>query len=255
MEKFISQIYEIQTPDEAEKLIEIGVDHIGSVLLSEEDWKVSSVKDTIRVVSQSGSKSSLIPLFNTAEMVFRTLEYYQPDIVHFCENLASPNQTAQDLIDLQKSVKQRFPQIRIMRSVPIAQKGMADKIPSLEIAKMFELYSDFFLTDTLILTSSQPVKGFVGITGKTCDWDVAAKLVTQSRIPVILAGGLSPENVREGILHTRPAGADTCTATNAIDEKGNPIRFKKDLAKVRQFVEQCRKISDNSPFSANGTEP
>jgi phosphoribosylanthranilate isomerase len=249
MEKFIIQIYEIQTPDEAEKLIEMGVDHIGSVLLSEEDWKVSSIKDTIQLVAQSGSKSSLIPLFNTPDAIFRVLEYYQPDIVHFCENLASPNQIAQDLINLQKSVKQRFPQIHIMRSVPIAQKDMADKIPSLEIAKMFEPYSDLFLTDTLILTSSQPVEGFVGITGKTCDWDTAARLVTQSRIPMILAGGLSPDNVCEGILHTRPAGADTCTGTNARDDMGNPIRFKKDLEKVRRFVEECRKTNLETEIS------
>jgi len=251
MEKFIVQIYEIQTPEEAEKLIEIGVDHIGSVLLSESEWKVSSVKDTIRVVAQSDSKSSLIPLFNTPETIFRVLEYYQPDIVHFCENLADRNKIfgiTERLITLQESVKEKFPQIRIIRSIPIAQKGMAEQIPSLEIAKMFEPCSDFFLTDTLILSSSQPVEGFVGITGKTCDWDVAAKLVKQSKIPVILAGGLSPDNVHEGILHTHPAGADTCTATNSRDDKGNLIRFKKDLAKVRHFVEECRKTTAHSSF-------
>ena len=38
--------------------------------------------------------------------------------------------------------------------------------------------------------NEQPVKGFVGITGKTCDWDIAADLVKKSRIPVILAGGI-----------------------------------------------------------------
>jgi len=251
MEKFIVQIYEIQTPEEAEKLIDIGVDHIGSVLLSESEWKVSSVKETIQAVAQSDSKSSLIPLFNTPETIFRVLEYYQPDIVHFCENLADRNKIfdiTEKLINLQKSVKEKFPKIRIMRSIPIAQKGMAEQIPSLEIAKMFEPCSDFFLTDTLILSSGQPVEGFVGITGKTCDWDMSAKLVKQSKIPVILAGGLSPDNVREGILHTHPAGADTCTATNARDDKGNPIRFKKDLAKVRQFVEECRKATAHSSF-------
>ena len=35
----ITQIYEIQTPQEAEKCIELGVDQIGSVLLSQGDWR------------------------------------------------------------------------------------------------------------------------------------------------------------------------------------------------------------------------
>ena len=64
-------------------------------------------------------------------------------------------------------------------------------------------------------SNDQPVEGFVGITGKTCDWIAARRLVESSRIPVILAGGLSPENVYEGILAIRPAGVDSCTLTNA----------------------------------------
>ena len=34
------QIYEIQEPRDAERLIEMGVDRIGSVILSPEQWKV-----------------------------------------------------------------------------------------------------------------------------------------------------------------------------------------------------------------------
>ncbi|SPD75265.1 hypothetical protein PITCH_A500008 [uncultured Desulfobacterium sp.] len=41
----IVQIYEIQTPSEALKCIEMGVDHIGSVLLSGAEWQVPSIKE------------------------------------------------------------------------------------------------------------------------------------------------------------------------------------------------------------------
>ncbi len=41
----ITQIYEIQTPKEAAQCIELGVDHIGSVLLSQEEWKQPLIKD------------------------------------------------------------------------------------------------------------------------------------------------------------------------------------------------------------------
>ena len=66
------------------------------------------------------------------------------------------------------------------------------------------------------------------------------KLVETARIPVILAGGISPHNVTDGIRQVRPAGVDSCTRTNEFDRSGRPIRFKKDLAKVQMFVERVR---------------
>ena len=84
MKNIIVQIYEVQDPLEAESLVDIGVDRIGSVIVSERDWKVQGVKDTIRRLRSAPAKSSLIPLFNSRESILRTLDYYQPDIVHFC---------------------------------------------------------------------------------------------------------------------------------------------------------------------------
>jgi phosphoribosylanthranilate isomerase len=88
--------------------------------------------------------------------------------------------------------------------------------------------------------ADQPVQGFVGITGETCDWSVARALVRQSRIPVILAGGIGPSNVADGIRAVDPAGVDSCTLTNALDANEAPIRFKKDPVKVRAMVTAAR---------------
>jgi phosphoribosylanthranilate isomerase len=86
----------------------------------------------------------------------------------------------------------------------------------------------------------QPVQGFVGITGETCNWQTALRLVENVNIPVILAGGISPQNVTDGIRQVKPAGVDSCTRTNVLDKAGRPIRFKKDLDKVKQLVERVR---------------
>ena len=84
-------------------------------------------------------------------------------------------------------------------------------------------------------------QGYIGITGTICDWDLAKRLVDQSRIPVILAGGLSPENVYQALTAVFPAGADSCTHTNRVDAHGNPIRFHKDFNRVKAFVEEVRR--------------
>ena len=249
MKKIITQIYEVQDPGEAQELIDLGIDHIGSVIVSERDWKVPGVKKTTELVRSSSAKSSLIPLYNTLDSVLRTLDYYRPDIVHFCEALTDRKDVwsfCQKLIRLQENVKKRFPQILVMRSIPIAQSGRRNLVPTLDFGKIFEPASDFFLTDTILVNGSdqdaesQPVTGFVGITGQTCCWRTAADLVAASSIPVILAGGISPDNVTDGILQVRPQGVDSCTQTNSLDENRVPIRFKKDLQKVKQMVEAVR---------------
>ena len=249
MSHIIVQIYEVQTPQEAVPLVQLGVDRIGSVLTSAENWKMPGIRDTIDTVRACGAQSSLIPLFTEPETIFQAIEYYRPDYVHFCETLADADgisPACRCLLSLHKEVKKRFPQTGIMRSIPIGPPGFADRIPTLELARMFEPDSDCFLTDTFLIRASsgpadsQPVSGFVGITGKTCDWPTAARLVRETRIPVVLAGGISPENVFEGIMNVRPRGIDSCTQTNATGGDGRPVRFKKDHQKVKLLVEAVR---------------
>jgi len=56
-------------------------------------------------------------------------------------------------------------------------------------------------------------------------------------VPVILAGGLSAENVAESIRQVRPWAVDSNTATNI---PGDPV--KKDLRRVAQFVAAVRAL-------------
>jgi phosphoribosylanthranilate isomerase len=253
----IIQIYEVQTASEAEKLIELGVNHIGSVIVSAGEWRIPIVKETTNFIDSTGSMSSLIMLFSEQNNIFRALDYYRPDILHFCEDIASLYSiygNCEDLILLQQNIKEKFPEIKLMRSIPITQSGMKNHVTSIEFARMFEPVSDYFLTDTWLVKSSgsglkkQPVEGFVGITGRTCDWNIAAELVESSSIPVILAGGLTPDNVFDGIMRVCPAGVDSCTGTNSLDFKGKPIRFQKDLEKVKRFVEEARRAENKEEF-------
>ncbi|MBW2216740.1 MAG: hypothetical protein JRF34_06050 [Deltaproteobacteria bacterium] len=233
----IVQIYEIQEPYEAQKCIELGVDTIGSVLLSTDAWHISTLPNV--------------------DILYKALDYYHPDIVHFCETLTDIHGHKIDIdpfLQLQTEVKQKFPEISIMRSIPIPQNSTLPHFPTLEIARSFEPVSDLFLTDTWL--GKEPVEGYIGITGKTVDLGTAKDLVRQSNIPVMLAGGLSPENVYDAVQKTMPAGADSCTQTNWIDGKGKPIRFKKDFNKVKKFVEEVRRAEDiislNGPLHHGG---
>lgn len=244
--RMIVQIYEIQTPQEGRAMIDLNVDHVGSVLTGTKQWQQPLIKETIQTVQRAGRQSCLIPLFTDLELICKAIEYYRPDMIHFCETLPSthPNgRCINAIITRQDTVRKRFGQLEIMRSIPIGESGHPDLVPSLVLAGWFESISDWFLTDTLLaprqqsIDADQPVEGYVGITGVTCDWDIARQLVKQSAIPVILAGGIGPVNVSSAIAQTRPAGVDSCTQTNARSPSGQPIRFKKDVEKVRAMVE------------------
>lgn len=259
MKKTVIQIYEVQNPEEAEKLVRLGVDHIGSVLTDSSQLENVTIRETVRVIQQAGAKSGLIPLLHDRDEIFRTLDYYQPDFVHFCETLSPfPGDAAavahecDALISLQSAVKERFPQVRIMRSLSVPQAGIFQEAGIqkniLRFMECFASLSDYFLIDTLLGgagdQSDQPVAGYVGITGEICDWNIARAIVTASPVPVILAGGISGENVFDAVTTVKPAGVDSCTRTNAVDKQGRPVRFKKDMSKVQKLVEETRRADE-----------
>lgn len=76
------------------------------------------------------------------------------------------------------------------------------------------------------------VPGAYGGTGTLADWDHAQQLARQQ--PLILAGGLTPENVAAAITQVRPWGVDVSSGveTNGI----------KDVAKISAFVTAVQSV-------------
>jgi len=241
----IVQIYEIQDPWQAGRCIELGVDHIGSVLLSQDQWRQPILKEVIGLSEGTEARNSLLPLFGDMETLARCLDYYSPHYLHLCGSLTDHQGVPVELdaiAELQHLLKERFPHIGIIRTIPVPGPGMKKDFPALEIARALEPASGLFLIDTW--REQEPVRGFIGITGCPADRDLARELVSGSDIPVILAGGLSPENVFEALMAVRPFGADTCTHTNAVGRDGRMVRFQKDFKRVEAFIKEVRRAEE-----------
>ena len=73
-----------------------------------------------------------------------------------------------------------------------------------------------------------------GGTGRRCDWRFAAEAAKMKRI--ILAGGLTPDNVEEAVLRVRPYAVDVSGSLEASPGK-------KDHDQIRKFINNVRKAS------------
>lgn len=77
-------------------------------------------------------------------------------------------------------------------------------------------------------------KDVPGGTGKTFDWDMAAAIVRSTSQPVVLAGGLNADNVRDAITRVKPFGVDVSSGVEA----GHGI---KDMDRLERFIRAAKR--------------
>jgi len=75
------------------------------------------------------------------------------------------------------------------------------------------------------------VKGVYGGSGVTADWSAAAELAR--KYPLLLAGGLTPENVAEAVGRVKPWGVDVASGVESTPGE-------KDAGKMKAFVQAVR---------------
>jgi phosphoribosylanthranilate isomerase len=78
------------------------------------------------------------------------------------------------------------------------------------------------------------VPGQYGGTGKTAPWNLLADF--RPGVPVILAGGLTPENVAEAIRIVRPYGVDVASGVEKSPGQ-------KDADKMKRFIDNAREAA------------
>lgn len=87
-----------------------------------------------------------------------------------------------------------------------------------------------FATDAWLLDSC--VAGRSGGTGAAFNWDLAAQATLLDR-PIILAGGLTPDNVAEAVQTARPFGVDVSSGVEAAPGKKDPQLIREFIAAAR----------------------
>jgi phosphoribosylanthranilate isomerase len=212
----LTQIYEVSTTEEARSLCRIGIDHIGMLVGRGEFQREQTLETAATIAGVVHSPSKLSALFLTADipLIEEWAQRLQPAVVHLgaAPELLGPK----DAVDL----KSKLPGMLLMRSIPVIDEA------SIALARSYDGIADFLLLDSHRESDRQ-----IGALGITHDWAISRRIVELVRTPVILAGGLGPDNVADAIRAVRPAGVDSKTKT---DRNGS---HQKDLDRVRRFQE------------------
>ncbi|OFY39157.1 MAG: N-(5'-phosphoribosyl)anthranilate isomerase [Bacteroidetes bacterium GWF2_40_14] len=124
-------------------------------------------------------------------------------IAHHRRTLTNTIQIVDELIEGSYNlIKNALPAIKIVQVIHVVGEETIDE--AVRISN---------LVDAILLDSGNPnlrIKELGG-TGRVHNWEISRKIVEQSKVPVFLAGGLTPENVRQAIDQVQPFGLDLCS--------------------------------------------
>lgn len=200
----------IKTPEDLDTAIECGADAMGFI--------TEVPVDTARKISTDTARSLVkkVPIFidsvlvimpKSASEAIAIIEEVRPDAVQIHGDLS--------LQELQR--------LRGHIDIPIIKTiGASDFSDTISRVNKVIGAVDAILLDTI---GCKP-----GGTGMVHNWEVSAKIVNDCSLPVILAGGLTPENVSRAISIVKPYGVDVAS--------GVEVDGKKDGRKVRAFISE-----------------
>lgn len=214
----ITQLYTMHSVAEALACVAAGVDHVG--LTPPQGLPGELPLAELRAITDAvGDRATTVALTVDIDpdVVRELVQTVRPAILHLCPLAARIR--PEDVTALRAVLPVDLP---ILQAISVTgPESIAEALTYAEVA------------DMLILDTQHPDIAGVGASGWTHDWSVSRAIVDAVRVPVILAGGLSPENVAEAIRTVRPWGVDSATHTN---DPTAPDGQRKDLAKVAAFV-------------------
>lgn len=209
IEPGLIQVAGVIDQGEAALLQECGVRYLGFPLrlpVNREDLTEAEAASIIRSLTPP-VRGVLITYLGEAEAIRRFADGLGARIVQLHGDIPVPELRRLRALDPSLTIVKSL--VVGLHSIPVLERLVSELAPLV----------DAFLTDTFA-----PDTGAAGATGRTHDWSVSRRMVELSPRPVILAGGLTAENVRRAIEEVRPAGVDVHTGVE--DASGRKSRDK-----------------------------
>ncbi|WP_298770975.1 phosphoribosylanthranilate isomerase [uncultured Shewanella sp.] len=216
--KDLIQVAGIIDATEAQLLAEEGVHWLGFPL------RLPSGKDDI---TEEAATNIISSLSSPQAGVLISYMTKADEVSAFCDELGVKAVQLHGDVEVAelKKLKLNRPDLYVLKSL-VVKEDNAEEL--LKLVDDCAEYVDMFITDTF-----NPKTGAKGATGLTHNWDVSAELVRRSPKPLMMAGGLTAENVADAIRKVRPAAVDAHTGLEGTNGR-------KDREKIKKFVSESR---------------
>ena len=186
-DSFFVKICGITNIEDAKAACEFGASAIGFIGYPKSKRYISSfgVKKISSIIHSSFPKVKQVGVF-VDEDILNIIDYINEGIDIVQLHGTEPPEYVQELKTYSKNIE-------IWRAIRLREKS--------DIINLKKYNVDKYLIDSF-------VQGEVGGTGIKCDWQLAEFAVKNLSKPVILAGGLSPYNIKEAVKQVKPFGVD-----------------------------------------------
>ncbi len=191
----------ISSKDEAKMAIEAGADALGLVGNMPSGPGVIS-DERIREIAESipaGVASFLLTSETETDKIIEHHKRTNTNTIQIVDRLAKGSYS-----DLREAI----PAVKLVQVIHVLNEASVEE--ALEVAEN---------VDAILLDSGNPCLTIkvLGGTGKTHDWSLSRKIRETVPVPVFLAGGIGPHNIRRAIEEVEPFGIDLCSSVRTND--------------------------------------
>ena len=237
--KYKAKICGTTSLKDAQMAIDAGADYLGvlvDVAISERSLTI----DQALPIAKASSIPLLILLMDKGlDDIIDLVNILHPYGIHLL---------GQTPIDLLKELKSRLDcQIWLTVYLPAKEQAEADtNIVRKQMIAYEKAGADVIVIDSMTFAKDGKA-GRYGGTGKVADWDVAKELMDSVKIPIFLAGGINPNNVRLAIRKVDPYGVDLASGVEKTKCIRDPEKTKKLMVEVRKATKKSFSIISHSP--------
>jgi phosphoribosylanthranilate isomerase len=219
----------IRSPEDIELAALYGADAVGFITevpvesprKLDSDTAASLVSEVPRCLD-----SVLVIMPENSSRALELIEKVRPDIVQIHSKLPFSE------LEIIKE-KTDIPIIMTLSIPPqdeVSGESAENSILVFDLLERVSMLEEASVVDSILLDTGKA--GKPGGTGCVHDWTLSRRIAQETRLPLILAGGLKPENVQEAIRAVSPYAVDTASGVEACG--------KKDAVKIKSFIEEVR---------------
>lgn len=209
----------------------VGADFVGLVFASSLRWvSEEKARQLAETVHNLGTATAVVGVFvnSKADEVNRIADYCHLDWIQlsgdetwkYCQRIERP----------------------VIKTIHVPTDGKNHEITKWLLNEMTMGYEQI-THQCLIYLLDTKLENVYGGTGQSFDWKLSKEIA--AKFPVIIAGGLTPENVSALVEEAHPWGVDV---SSGVESNG-----RKDEAKIVVFIENVRRVRNSyfspSPFS------